>query len=109
MIEYTHEDIIRRLEQAERTISEVHEQQTSLMNERSLLLQRLVDAIGEESSDGKGGSGLMGRIARLQTKVDEIVALKNKGLGIVMAVGLFGAVILMGIRSWIGSILGVHA
>ena len=109
MIEYAHEDIIRRLEAVEQTIVEVHEKQIRLMNERNLLLQRFVDAIGEESFDGKGGSGLIGKLARLENKVDGIIELKNKGIGIIMAVGIFGAVIILGIRSWITSIVGVHA
>ena len=108
MTVWTHEDIVRRLENVEHTMQDLREANTALMQERGVLLQRLVDAIGEESPDGKGGTGLMGRIARLQNKVDEIVALKNTGIGIVMAVSLFGALIVLGIRGWIASVIGTH-
>lgn len=72
---------------------------------------RLTDihrAIGEMSQDGKGGTGLSGEIARLQKDMTEIVALKNQGIGLIIAVSIFGALIVLGVRQWIAGIIGGH-
>lgn len=65
-------------------------------------------SIGEMSQDGKGGSGLSGEIARLQRDVSEIIALKNQGIGLIIAVSIFGVLIVLGIRQWIGGVIGGH-
>lgn len=49
-----------------------------------------------------------GEIARLQRDVSEIIALKNQGIGLIIAVSIFGVLIVLGIRQWIGSIIGGH-
>ena len=72
---------------------------------------RLTDvhkSIGEMSQDGKGGTGLAGEIARLQRDVSEIIALKNQGIGLIIAVSIFGVLIVLGIRQWIGGVIGGH-
>ena len=60
------------------------------------------------SQDGKGGTGLAGEIARLRRDVSEIIALKNQGIGLIIAVSIFGVLIVLGIRQWIGNVIGVH-
>ena len=47
-------------------------------------------------------------IARLQRDVSEIIALKNQAIGLIIAVSIFGVLIVLGIRQWIGSIIGGH-
>ena len=98
----------RRLEGVETRLASIHAEQAWMMSERSALLARLVDAIGERSDDGKGGSGLVGEIARLQRDMSEIIALKNQGVGLIVAVYIFGVLIVLGIRQWIANILAHH-
>lgn len=68
-------------------------------------LDSLIALIGEPSADGKGGHGLIGQINRLAATVDDLTALKNKGVGVIFAVGLFGVLIVLGVRQWIGNII----
>ena len=97
-----------RVESVEQRLQTIHDDQVRLMTERSALLVKLTEAIGERSQDGKGGSGLVGEIARLQRDVSEIIALKNQGIGLIIAVSIFGVLIVLGIRQWIGNVIGVH-
>ena len=97
-----------RVESVETALRTIHDDQTRMMADRSMLLERLTNAIGDLSQDGKGGSGLVGEIARLQRDVSEIIALKNQGIGLIIAVSIFGVLIVLGIRQWITGIIGVH-
>lgn len=100
--------LTNRVENVEGALRTIHDEQTRMMADRSMLLERLTNAIGELSQDGKGGSGLSGEIARLQRDVSEIIALKNQGIGLIIAVSIFGVLIVLGIRQWITGIIGVH-
>lgn len=93
--------IIRRLDQQEESIRGLHANHARLMQERDPLLERLTNAIGERSPDGKGGTGLVGEIARLQRDMAELIALKNQGVGIIVAVSIFGVLIVLGLRNLI--------
>jgi len=97
-----------RIEMLERATQERHEEAVRMMSERSGLLEHLAEVIGRRSDDGKGGSGLIGEMARLQRDVGELLALKNQGIGLIIAVSIFGVLIVLGIRQWIAGIIGVH-
>lgn len=68
-------------------------------------IDQLLDMFGKPSEDGKGGTGLVGQLNRLTVRVDELTDLKNKGVGVIFAVGLFGVLIVLGIRQWIGNMI----
>lgn len=68
-------------------------------------IDELLKMFGEASEDGKGGTGLIGQINRLTVRVDELTDLKNRGVGVIFAVGLFGVLIVLGIRQWIGNMI----
>lgn len=93
--------IFRRLDQQEESLRGLYADHARLMEERAALLERLTNAIGERSPDGKGGTGLVGEIARLQRDMAELIALKNQGVGIIVAVSIFGVLIVLGLRNLI--------
>jgi hypothetical protein len=66
--------------------------------------EKMLDAIGKASDDGKGGSGLLGEVMRLKTDVRGLLDLKTKGLGFIGAIVLFGALIVLGIKGWIADL-----
>ena len=74
---------------------------------RRLLLQIQSDVgqiravLGQETDDGAGGTGLTGRLIRIEARVAAIETLKNQVLGAAAAVTLFGALILMGVKAWL--------
>lgn len=100
--------IIRRLDQQEESIRGLQADDARLMPDRDALLERLTNAIGERSPDGKGGTGLVGEIARVQRDLAELIALKNQGIGLIIAISIFGVLIVLGIRQWIVGVIAPH-
>lgn len=62
-------------------------------------------AIGSLNDEGTGGSGLVGQLARTNARVDELFQLKHVGMGVILSITVAGALILMGIKSWIAEIV----
>ena len=91
----------QRQETFESRLAIIHDENSRLIAERTLVLERLAQAIGERSADGKGGTGLVGEIARVQRDLAELIALKNQGIGLIIAVSIFGALIVLGLRNLI--------
>lgn len=58
-------------------------------------------AIGTENDAGDGGQGIVGRVARMERDVRGLVVIKQRALGAVAAVSLFGALILAGAKVWL--------
>lgn len=62
-------------------------------------------SIGKPSDDGKGGSGLWGEVRRTQVDLAALTALRNQGVGLIAAVGLFGVLIVLGVKQWIAQVM----
>jgi hypothetical protein len=73
-------------------------------------LQSVLDRIGHESEDGKGGTGLTGRIIRTEAKVsiyaDAFDQYKNRAIGAFIAVSMLSFLIMLGLKTWIGNLFG---
>ena len=65
------------------------------------LVAEQLSAWGYQVTRGLGGTGLVGEIARLQRDMAELIALKNQGVGIIVAVSIFGVLIVLGLRNLI--------
>lgn len=61
--------------------------------------------IGEESEDGKGGTGLTGRIVRTEQRVASVYDLKRAGVGFLFACSLLGTVIWFGFKALVAGAL----
>jgi hypothetical protein len=72
-------------------------------------LRSLSDRVGHESTGADGavrGSGLTGRLIRAEARLEGLDALKNKALGGFAALTLVSALLLVGLKAWITSLLG---
>lgn len=75
--------------------------------QRTLLVQgeaieRLEIKLGEEpDSDGNGGRGVIGDLRRTAKDMRALMDLRAKGMGAIAAIGLFAAVIMLGVTHWI--------
>lgn len=83
------------------------------VGELTVEVRAIRQALGEErtSDDGKiTGTGLYGRVIRAEAQLGELTTLRNRGAGwvagVVSAVTLFGALILMGVQKWIEKLQG---
>lgn len=84
---------------------QLHEQRVSADIEG--MRQELEKHIGKLSEDGKGGTGLTGQLARTNERVDQLFNLKFAGVGFTLALSLTGAVLLLGLKTWLVEL--VHA
>lgn len=66
--------------------------------------QPLKDSIGQLSPDGRGGTGVVGQIARVNVRVDELFSWKYVGIGAIGALGACGTLLWLGLKSWIHKI-----
>lgn len=63
--------------------------------------------LGEEpNSDGEGGRGLIGDLRKTTREVGSLKSLKTMGIGAIAAITFLGALVVLGIRSWIADIAG---
>lgn len=65
----------------------------------------LKTVVGAQSEDGMTGTGLAGQLGRTRAQVRQLINLKWAGTGIVAAVTVFGALLLLGVKAWIGDIV----
>lgn len=54
--------------------------------------------LGQEGPDGKGGTGLVGRLIRLESGFDALEVLKHRGLAVVVGVGFVLIAAAVGLR-----------
>lgn len=59
---------------------------------------RIRAVLGHESEDG-GGTGLVGRVARIEARMGAIETLRDRAIGAAAAVALFGTLILLGVKA----------
>jgi len=68
-------------------------------------LRQLRAHVGMVNDQGDGGSGMAGELARTRVQVRQLINLKWAGTGIVAAVTVFGALLLLGVKAWIGDVI----
>jgi hypothetical protein len=74
-------------------------------------LRSLSERVGHESIDEVGvvrGTGLTGRMIRAEHRLEGLDAVKNKALGGFAALALVSALLLIGLKAWVQSILGTN-
>lgn len=68
-------------------------------------LEQLSDRLGFESEDGKGGTGLTGRVVRTEDHIESMIGLRNKATGLIMGLTLVFVLVVGGVKSAVGSAL----
>ena len=74
----------------------------SEIRDEVLLLKK---AVGEPNEKNDGGTGLHGEVLRVKADLAGFTNLKNKGIGALAAMTLFGTLILLGIQRWIENVM----
>lgn len=65
-------------------------------------IERVEVKLGEEpDSDGNGGRGVIGDLRRTARDMRALMDLRAKGMGAIAAIGLFAAVIMLGVTHWV--------
>lgn len=77
----------------------------ALLSEIKADVARLAEHIGQESN---GGSGLTGRVMKAESKLDDVIAQRNKMIGAFAAVGLLASLLILGAKAWLQQVLGAH-
>lgn len=73
-------------------------------------LGKLSSSLGEEpDADGRGGKGLIGDVRKMSRDITGLMSLRDKGLGAIAAIGLFGALIILGVTHWVQSVVSSGA
>lgn len=62
--------------------------------------------IGQESPDGRGGTGLVGRMMRVEERTLSLESLKLRGWGIVVGALFAGGVLVLGVKSAVPALFG---
>jgi hypothetical protein len=70
-------------------------------------LDTLTRTVGEESDDGKSGTGLFGEVRRNTLELAALKSLRDRGLGLMLGVLLFGAIVALGFKQAATTILGL--
>lgn len=68
-------------------------------------LDTLTKVIGTEGSDGRGGTGLIGRLIRADVNVANLVGERNMVRGVLIALGMSATILFMGLRAWVETIV----
>ena len=62
--------------------------------------------LGEPSEDGENGTGLVGDMIKLKTKMDGLMSLKAHGVGLLAGVVLVLAIVTFGVKGAFAALLG---
>lgn len=69
-------------------------------------IERIEDRLGEEpDSDGNGGRGLVGDVRRQRKDIQSLLDIRRMAMGAVVAVSLFGALIVLGVTQWVENVV----
>ena len=60
---------------------------------------------GPSRVSGDGGTGLAGNIARQASRIDLLFSYKNIGTGILIMIGLSSALLFLGFKGWVLSLI----
>jgi hypothetical protein len=70
-------------------------------------VENLARVVGEESDDGKSGTGLFGEVRRATQQVAALKSLRDQGLGLLLGVLIVAAVLGLGVKQAITTMIGV--
>lgn len=70
-------------------------------------VDNLARVVGEESDDGKSGTGLFGEVRRATQEVTALKSLRDRGLGIILGVLILFAVVGIGLKQAASSLIGI--
>lgn len=97
------EDTLERLAEAisARVLSEIRVDIKAHEARVSASIAAVQKELGELSQDGRGGTGLVGQLARTNDRVDQLFKLRYIGGGAFLALSLSGAVLYLGVKAWV--------
>jgi hypothetical protein len=70
-------------------------------------VDNLARVVGEESDDGKSGTGLFGEVRRASAELAALKSLRDSGRGLLLGVLILIAVLGLGAKQAITSLIGV--
>ena len=70
-------------------------------------VDNLARVVGEESEDGKSGTGLFGEVRRATQEVTALKSLRDRGLGLLLGVLIVAALLGVGVRQVVTSLIGM--
>jgi len=70
-------------------------------------VDNLARVVGEESTDGKSGTGLFGEVRRAAQEVAALKSLRDRGLGLMLGILIVAAVLALGVKQAVTSLIGV--
>jgi hypothetical protein len=70
-------------------------------------VDHLARVVGEESEDGKSGTGLFGEVRRAGQEVAALKSLRDRGLGLLLGILIVAAVLALGVKQAVTTVLGV--
>ena len=70
-------------------------------------VDHLARVVGEESEDGKSGTGLFGEVRRATQEVVALKSLRDRGSGLLLGILIVAAVLVMGVRQALTSVIGI--
>lgn len=70
-------------------------------------VDNLARVVGEESVDGKSGTGLFGEVRRATQEVAALKSLRDRGLGLLLGVLIVAALLGLGVKQAVTSLLGI--
>lgn len=73
------------------------------------LLERVLDRLGEESADGSGGTGLIGRVMRMEAKVHAYDELKQRAYGALATLAVSAGVLWWLVKDRLSALFGVSS
>lgn len=73
------------------------------------LLERVLDRLGEENAEGTGGTGLIGRVMRVEAKVHAYDELKQRAYGAIGALAVSIGVVWWLVKAKVAALFGVSS
>lgn len=67
--------------------------------------ERLFEIIGRESDDGKGGTGLVGKVNRMSGHVSSLLTDRNMLRGGLATVMILSTLLVLGVQTWVKQVL----
>ena len=80
---------------------------TRLLEGVNAKVDHLARVVGEESEDGKSGTGLFGEVRRATQEVTALKSLRDRGLGLLLGILIVAAVLALGVKQAVTTVLGV--
>lgn len=80
---------------------------TADLAEIKAALKSLIRVVGEESEDGKSGTGLVGEVRRASAELAALKSLKDRGFGLVLGVLLIGMILVGGVKQTFATVTGL--